>query len=71
MAEVEKSNFKQDAKQIVDIMFEQKLFRDDLTRDDMNELEGLIKYMMDSRLNSILRLRELKQKIETRKGKVL
>ena len=33
--------FKQDAKQIVDLAFDKKLFKDEITRDDMNAFKGI------------------------------
>ena len=43
-----KSAFKLEAKMIVDALFESKVFRENITRDDMNETENVI-----VRLNSL------------------
>ena len=43
----EKNYFKQDAKTIVDMLFEAKLFKDHITRDDMNVTEALIESISD------------------------
>lgn len=51
--------FKQDAKSIVDLAFESKLFKDSVTRDHMNALEDLIEYMLSSRLESYKRTEKL------------
>lgn len=58
--------FKQDAKSIVDTLFETKIFRDDLTRDELNTVEDLIGDLMSSRFNSLLRAEKLFKKIENK-----
>ena len=45
----EKPIFAKDAKTIVDLLFDAKLFKDSVTRDDMLEVESLVCYLMDSR----------------------
>lgn len=45
--------FKADAKAIVDLAFDSKLFKDTLTRDDFNSFEELIEYMLKSRFKHI------------------
>lgn len=44
-----KKLFKNDAKSIVDALFDAKLFKDNVTRDDMNTTEEFICDMMDSK----------------------
>lgn len=44
--------FKNDAKQIVDIMFDTKLLKEDVTRDGMNAFEDLIQFLLQSKLDS-------------------
>lgn len=56
--------FKQDAKTIVDTLFNTKLFKDDLTRDDFNSVEELLQYMMSSRFDSFLRAEKLSNSIK-------
>ena len=56
--------FKTDAKQIVDLVFDAKLFRDDLTRDNLNSIEELIQFMMQSRFESYQRAQNLLKSIE-------
>ena len=51
--------FKQDAKQIVDLAFNEKLFKDDITRDDMNSFEELINFLLSSRYESYKRAEKL------------
>ena len=51
--------FKQDAKQIVDLAFDKKLFKDEITRDDMNGFEELIDFLLSSRFESYKRAEEL------------
>lgn len=55
--------FKYDAKMIVDTIFDNKLFKDHLTRDDMTALEDLICICMGSKFESHFRLVELCEKI--------
>lgn len=52
--------FKNDAKSIVDLAFDTKLFKDDVTRDDMNAFEGLIEFMLSSRMKSYIKIHNLK-----------
>lgn len=51
--------FKNDAKQMVDVMFDTKLFKEDVTRDDMNGFEDLIQYLLQSRFDSYVKIKEL------------
>jgi hypothetical protein len=55
--------FKQDAKQIVDQLFDSKMFISNLTRDDLNSIEDLIGYLMQSRFDSCLRIHHLAERI--------
>lgn len=55
--------FKQDAKQIVDMLFDNKIFRDNVTRDDLTAVETHLSYLLDQKFNSHLRLAELIKKI--------
>lgn len=57
---------KQESKTIVDTLFDNKLFRNDLTRDELNSIEEYIDYSMNSRLNSHLKFRDLADKIQKR-----
>jgi hypothetical protein len=54
--------FKQGSKTIVDTLFEAKLFKDNLTRDELNSVEELLQYMMSSRFESFLRAEKNKMK---------
>ncbi len=56
--------FKQDAKSIVDTLFETKIFRDDLTRDELNSVEEMLDYLMSSRFDSLLRAEKLFKQIK-------
>lgn len=56
--------YKQDAKQLVDHLFDSKIFKDDITRDDMINIEGLIEYLLSSRLDSYIRVNELREKVK-------
>jgi len=55
--------FKNDAKQIVDLMFNTKLFNDDVTRDTMNEFEELITFLLQSRFDSYVKIDSLLKKL--------
>ena len=50
---------KQDAKSIVDLLFETGALKTGLTRDNMNALEEFIKVILTSRIDANLRLNEL------------
>ena len=62
----EKERFisKHDAKSIVDTLFDGKLLHESVTRHQMNVLEALIDYMMDSRVRSYLKGRELIESLD-------
>lgn len=64
---MEEKIFKSDAKQIVDMAFDNKLFKDEITRDDMNSFEDLINYLLSSRFDSYKRIHDLTTRIEKRK----
>lgn len=55
-----------DAKSIVDTMFETKILKSDLTRDNMNSIEEFIAYMMKTRFNGYIKMAELQKTIENR-----
>lgn len=59
--------FKVDAKQIVDMAFDNRLFKDEVTRDDMNAFQDLIQFLMQSRFESYVRTEKLMRSIEDRK----
>jgi hypothetical protein len=56
--------FKNDAKQIVDLVFDAKVFREDLTRDNLNSIEEMIQFMMQGRFESYQRGQNLLKSIE-------
>lgn len=57
--------FKQDAKTIVDMCFDNKLFKDQVTRDDMNTFQDYIGFLLQSRFDSHVRCKEMLDKIKT------
>jgi len=61
---MEEKMFKSDAKQIVDLCFNNKLFKDNVTRDDMTVFEELITFLLQSRFESYKRVEELFSKIK-------
>lgn len=56
--------FKQDAKQMVDMMFDSNLFHDNVTRDNMNTFEELIRFLLQSKFDSYMRLEKLKESVK-------
>lgn len=52
---MDKKIFKQDAKTIVDLAFDSKLFKDSVTRDHMNVYEDFVEQMLSSRFESYIR----------------
>lgn len=60
--------FKTDAKQIVDMAFNNKLFKDSITRDDMNGFEELIQFLLESKFESYKRVQSLIDRIEKAKS---
>lgn len=56
---MEKEIFKQDAKVIVDMAFDSKLFNDKMTRDTMNVFEEHIAFILQSRFESYKRMDQL------------
>lgn len=56
--------FKTDAKAIVDGFFDAKLFKEEITRDDMNNVEDFIAEMMQSKFDSHLKMTELANRIK-------
>ena len=66
---MEKTRFKQDAKQITDMLFDKRLFVDSLTRDEMNAFEDLIEFIINSKFESHLRCEKLLESLEKNKKK--
>lgn len=64
---MEEQIFKQDAKTIVDMFFDTKLFKENVTRDDMNAVEELIKFLLQSKFESYQRAQEFYSKIQKQK----
>ena len=59
--------FKNDAKNIVDVAFDNRLFKDDLTRDDFNSFEDLLCFMLQSKFETYKRVEALTTRIEQNK----
>lgn len=55
------------AKQIIDELFNAKLFSEKVTRDDMNSVEDLFAFTLQSSINSAVRCFELTYKFRNRK----
>jgi hypothetical protein len=54
---------KEDAKNIVDLLYETKALDSKLTRDNMNALEEYIKVVLQGRINNYVNLIDLKSKL--------
>jgi hypothetical protein len=59
--------FKADAKAIVDMVFDTNLFKEGITRDQMNGIEELISYSMQSRFDTNWKAKELFERIKSKK----
>lgn len=57
--------FQQDAKSIVNMLFEGKIFRDGITRDDMNFIQNYIEQSLESRFQLYLSGQKFLKTIET------
>ena len=66
---MENTIFKQDAKTIVDLAFDSNLFKDSVTRDNMNTFEDLIEYMLSSRFESYKKTEKLLKDLKRIKDK--
>ena len=55
--------FKQDSKQVIDMIFDAKMFKDDMTRDDMKAVEDLLCYLLESKFDTYKRLAKLMESI--------
>ena len=56
--------FKQDAKSIVDLAFDTKLFNDSITRDQMKVFEELIEFILSSKFESYKKAQNLFESIK-------
>lgn len=56
---------KQDAKSIVDLLFDTKVFKEDLTRDNLNAIEEFISINLETRLNTYIKQIKLKDIIKS------
>ena len=56
--------FKQDAKSIVDVLFDTKIFTDKISRDDMATVEEMIESMLQSRFDSYKKAQKLYESIK-------
>ena len=61
--------FKEDAKSIVDLAFETKLFKEEVTRDDMNNFEEFIEFLLTSKFESYKRANNLLEKLKKNETK--
>ncbi len=61
--ETEHPRFKRDAKLLVDMLFEKDLFRERISRDDMNALEDFIYLSLNGTYESEKRITALMKKI--------
>jgi len=64
---MEENTFKQDAKSIVDTFFDNRLFHDSITRDNMIAVEDLISYMLQSRFDGYIKMNKIINSIKEKK----
>jgi len=64
---MEKKYFNQDAKTIVDMFFDTGIFREDITRDDMNRTQTFIEDVMVSRFERNLTIEKFMREINVNK----
>lgn len=62
--------FKQEAKTIVDGFFDAKLFKEEITRDDMNRVQTFIAEMMQMKFEFVERAKELHDEITKEANKL-
>jgi len=61
--------FKQDAKILVDCIFDKKMFNDTMTRDNMNIFEEIIAMNLQFKYESYISCKEFKEKLEKSRDK--
>ena len=54
---------KQDAKSIIDLLYDTKVFKSDLTRDNLNAIEEFVAVTLETRINSYVKQYKLKEMI--------
>ncbi len=59
ISNIENRHFANDAKQIVDLYFDNKMFKDQITRDDMNNFEDLISFLLQSKFEMYIKSEKL------------
>lgn len=62
---------KHDARSIVDSLFDNKYFRGDITRDEMDSLENLVAFCLQSRFEQYSKAHEIMEKWESKKTKTI
>jgi len=63
--EIKEKVFLQDAKQIVDALYDKGIFKDTLTRDGLQSVEDYLAYLLDSRFASKVRGEALVARLKT------
>lgn len=64
---IDEKIFKNDSKDIVDRMFDLKMFKENITRDDMSGFEDLIQFLLESKYNTYIKCSEFMEKITKKK----
>lgn len=59
-----KKIFKQDAKIIVDMMFDMEMFKGKITRDNMSSFQDLIEHLLSSKFKSHVKAQKLLESIQ-------
>lgn len=60
---IEDKIIQRDAKSIVDLLYDTKVFKSDLTRDNLNAIEEFVAVTLETRLNSYVKQYKLKEMI--------
>lgn len=58
-----KSLISNDAKQIVDLLYDTNMFKEGLTRDNLNSIEELVICLLETRVTSQIKKNELRNRI--------
>ena len=66
MSEEIEKHYQMQGKELVDKFFDTGTFNDKLTRDDLNSLEDVIAYYLQSNVKSAIRVHDLTQRIKNR-----
>lgn len=61
---MEDRRFNNDAKSIVDALFDTKCFKEDVSRDHMNKMQELVAFMLKSNFESYVKITDLQKRLK-------